>query len=349
MLLDNYLSFQELDSQNMLAEIDALPEQLVAGFALGNQQPLPEIKSIKQILLAATGASAMAATLLATYVRSACSVPIHVVRGYTLPAFARGPETLVIAISHSGESEETLAALAEAHAAACTTLSLSSGGSLAKKSTLHWVYAYAGPANMALGYQFGALLALFERLNVIPPTAAAIQETVTKLKSVRAALRPEVDAVNNPAKRTAGQAAGRYLTIYGADYMAPVARRWAAQINLLAKSGATFAAIPEADHDILAGTENPAQVMLHTHHIFLRATCNHPRNKTRLELTRQAFMLEALSTDTADARGETPLTQMWTMLLFGDYVAYYLAMIYGANPSAVEALTTLQARLNERK
>ncbi len=333
MLLDNTSHFKELDSQNLHAQIDTLPENLAAGWTLGKQLALPELASVKEIIFAATGNSAMAAALLETYAARTCSLPIRLVRGYSLPASARGAETLVIALSHSGNDEESLALVAAAQNAGCTLVTLSTGGKLAQVGATQWDYAYSGQENFALGMQLGLLLALFARLNVIPLTGAEIDQTVRKLKSVRVALRPDVDAVKNPAKRTAGQAAGRFITVYGADYLIPVAERWAAQINLLAKSGATFASLPEADHNRLAGTENPAQVMLHTHHIFLRAPSDHPRNRARLEQMRQAFMLEALSTDTADARGKTPLTQMLTMLLFGDYVAYYLAMIYGVNPA----------------
>jgi glucose/mannose-6-phosphate isomerase len=349
MLLNDHQRFQALDPQNMLGKIDALPDQFAKAWDLGEKQPLPKMDTVKQIVIAAMGASAMGAELLGAYIRSACLLPIHMVRGYDLPAFAHGPETLFIALSYSGNTEETLAAFDAAVAAGCTLLAISTGGNLAEKATaIHaplWQFDDAGPAHMALGYSFGLLLKLFVRLGLIKPTVADIPQTVADLKSVQRHLRADVLAEKNPAKRTAGQAAGRFIIVYGADNMAPVAHRWATQINLLAKSGASFAAIPEANHNILAGTAMPEKVMLHTHHIFLRAESDAPRNHLRGELMRQAFMLEALSTDTADARGKTPLSQLWTMLLFGDYVAYYLAMIYGVNPSDVDALETLKENL----
>ncbi len=338
MLLDDHISFSALDPQNLIDEIDALPDQLAEGWELGSQQSLPKIDGVQQILIAATGASASAAALLEAYLASTSSVPIHLVHGYDLPAFAHDAKTLVVAISHSGNDEETLAAFDAAYAAQCSLLAIGTGGELAEKAAQanapHWAYVHEGQPYLAVGYIFGFLLGLFARLNVIPSAEADVLETVTRLKSVQGALRPTVEAVKNPAKRTAGQAAGRFIVVYGADILIPVAQRWAAQINLLAKSGASFAAIPEADHNRLVGTANPEKVMLHTHHIFLRAKANHPRNSERLERTRKTFMLEALSTDTADARGNSPLSQMWTMLLFGEYVAYYLAMIYGVNPKS---------------
>ena len=78
--------------------------------------------------------------------------------------------------------------------------------------------------------------------------------------------------------------------------------------------------------------------MPHTFSLFLRAPSDHPRNRKRIDLTKEAFMLEGLNTDFLDARGNSPLAHMWTMILFGDYMAYYLAMAYGVDPTPIQAL-----------
>ena len=120
----------------------------------------------------------------------------------------------------------------------------------------------------------------------------------------------------------------------GSGVMTTVARRWKEQINEMAKAGANFESIPEANHNALTGTLNPQETLnAHTMTLFLRAPSDHPRNRQRSDLTRQAFMLEGLNTDYVDARGNTLLAHMWTLILFGDYMAYYLAMGYGVDPT----------------
>ena len=351
MLLNDHERFQGLDPQNMLGEIDGLPDQLAAAWELGQTQSLPKMDAVQQIVIAGMGGSAIGADLLATYATPTCSVPIIVHRDYDLPAFARGPETLFIASSHSGNTEETLAAIDAAIDAGCTILTICTGGKLAQKAAEInaplWQFEHAGQPRAAVGYSFGLLLALFVRLGLIPPEAADIPQTVADMKSAQRHLRADVPAEKNPAKRSAGQAAGRWVTVFGANYLAPVARRWTGQINEIAKAGSNFEYLPEADHNTLAGVENPPQVLLHTHSIFLRAKSDHPRNQLRAEMTRKTFMLEALSTDTVDARGKTPLSHMWTTLLFGDYVSYYLAMIYGVDPTPVDALVMLKEKLKQ--
>ena len=81
--------------------------------------------------------------------------------------------------------------------------------------------------------------------------------------------------------------------------------------------------------------------------LFLRAQSYHPRNLLRTELTKQAYMLEGLNTDFVDAQGETPLAQQWTALHLGDYVAYYLAMLYEIDPTPIQALEGFKKQLAE--
>ncbi len=88
--------------------------------------------------------------------------------------------------------------------------------------------------------------------------------------------------------------------------------------------------------------------MVSTMALFLRAASYHPRNLLRTELTKQAYMLDGLNTDFYDAPGETPLAQQWTALHFGDYMAYYLAMLYGIDPTPIEALEGFKQQLREQ-
>jgi glucose/mannose-6-phosphate isomerase len=107
------------------------------------------------------------------------------------------------------------------------------------------------------------------------------------------------------------------------------------QVNLLARAAANVEALPEANHDALAGLALPAVVLMpHTLTLFLRAPCLHPRDLVRTEMTKMGLMMEGLNTDFLDARGDTPLAQMWTAILLGDYLAYYLALAYGVDPSS---------------
>jgi glucose/mannose-6-phosphate isomerase len=354
MNLDDLEYFKKLDTLNMLGEIDNLPDQLAAAYELGMRHELPDVKDVRRVVIAGMGGSAIGADLLASYCASLAPLPVSVHRDYGLPLYARGPETLVICSSHSGNTEETLDAFETALKAECGIVAVCTGGELAKRARERnipvWTFEHKGQPRAAVGFSFGLLLALFERLGFIPDQREAMQDTIHFMKRSQQTLKPDIPAAKNPAKRYAGQLMGRWVTVVGSGMLTTVARRWKGQINEVAKAGANFEFIPEADHNTLAGTMNPEETLnAHTMTIFLCAPSDHPRNHLRMELTRKAFMMEGLNTDEIVARGHTPLAHMWTTILFGDYMAYYLAMGYGVDPTPIKALVDFKQAMSEAK
>ncbi len=351
MNLDNHLSFPQRDPQDMLSAIDGLPAQLQTAWELGHTQPLPPGEGIRRVIIAGMGGSAIGADLLAAYAAPLCRVPVFVHRNYDLPAWARGPETLLIASSHSGNTEETLSAFRRGVENQCTLLAVSTGGKLSALAQEHgatlWRFEHRGQPRAAVGYSFGLLLAAFTRLGLLPDPSAALAEAVQVMRAQQQDLKAEVPVVHNPAKRMAGQLYGRWVAVFGADILEPVARRWKGQLSEVAKAWGQFEALPEANHNTLAGLVNPEDALTRTFALFLRAGSYHPRNQKRTSLTRQIMMLEGLNTDFVDARGQGRLAQQWSMLHFGDYTAYYLAMSYDVDPTPVEAIEGFKAQMKD--
>jgi glucose/mannose-6-phosphate isomerase len=352
--LDDLHRFKELDTLNMLGEIDNLPDQLGSAYQLGLKHDLPDWRDLRQVVIAGMGGSAIGADLLASYCSSFSPISVSVHRDYGLPLFARGAETLVICSSHSGNTEETMDAFEAARKAECRIIVVSTGGELANRAKENsipvWTFDHKGQPRAAVGFSFGLLLAMFQRLGFLPDQKDAMEDALASMKRSQQRLRPQIPTVKNPAKRYAGQLIGRWVTIMGAGLLTTVARRWKGQINEVAKAGANFEFLPEADHNTLAGTMNPEEVLNpHTMTLFLRAPSDHPRNRQRSDLTRKAFMLEGMNTDYVDARGNTPLAHMWTLILFGDYMAYYLAMGYGVDPTPIQALVEFKKSMAEAK
>jgi glucose/mannose-6-phosphate isomerase len=352
MNLDDLDYFKRLDTLNMLGEIDNLPGQLDDAYRLGMQHDLPDWSDVRQVVIAGMGGSAIGADLLASYCASLARLPVFVHRDYGLPLFARGAETLVICSSHSGNTEETLDAFETARNAGSRLIVVSTGGELARRAQEHsipvWTFEHAGQPRAAVGFSFGLLLAMFQRLGFIPDQKELLENAVASMKRSQGRLRADVPAVKNPAKRYAGQLMGRWVTVVASDLLTAVARRWKGQINEIAKAAANVEFLPEADHNTLAGVMHPEEVLNpHTMTLFLRAPSDHLRNRLRSDLTRKVFMLEGLNTDFVDARGSTPLAHMWTMILFGDYMAYYLAMGYGVDPTPVQSLVEFKTAMAE--
>ncbi|MCX8026120.1 MAG: hypothetical protein N3A60_13045, partial [Thermanaerothrix sp.] len=131
MNLDDLTIFNQLDRANMYDEIDRLPDQLGHAWKQGMQFPLHIKPPIRQVVIAGMGGSAIGADLFVAYGEPLLKVPVLTCREYELPAWARGPETLVIGSSHSGNTEETLAAGKQAGERGCQLVVITTGGELA--------------------------------------------------------------------------------------------------------------------------------------------------------------------------------------------------------------------------
>jgi glucose/mannose-6-phosphate isomerase len=349
MNLDDSASFAALDSRNLLADIDGLPDQLREAWALGQSIVLRPWEAITQVLLVGMGGSAIGAELLAAYIAPHCTVPVTLLRNYMLPEWASGPGTLVICSSYSGNTEETISAFRQAKEKGCRVLVITTGGQLAAEAlesgTGLWIFNKPNHLGVTLGYSFGLLLAAFTCLGLIPNPEDELVGAITAMRLQQRHLQAEVPVMENPAKRLAGQCFGRIVAVFGADFLVPVARYWQGQISTLARSWAHAEELPEANHNILAGVLNPEPVLSNLYALFLRADRYHPRNLMRANLTKEILMLEAIGTDFFDAPGKNPLEHIWTALHFGDYLAYYLAMAYGVDPTGSDAIVGFKMRI----
>lgn len=351
MHLDNFTEFQNIDTLNMQAEIDGLPHQFKNAYEHSFSYDLADPQKPEIILVAGMGGSAIGADLLSTYCAPICSVPIISLREYTLPVWAREHRTLVVASSHSGNTEETLSVFDQAAEARLPIIAIATGGELAKRAKAQnypcWEFQHEGQPRAAVGFSFGILLAMLERLQLVEPHHEMVQNTVADLEKRQEQYRTDVPIVKNPVKRLAGQAVGRQVSVFGADHLAPVARRWKTQINELAKAWAQFEFLPEADHNTLAGLIHEESILEKTMALFLKGSFMHPRNLLRSELTRHEMMVAGLAVDSIDFRADSRLTEMWDAILFGDYFSYYLALSYGVDPTPIEALDNLKRNLKK--
>ena len=321
--------FQRLDPGRVMAGIQAMPDRLEAGWREGlnlHLAHLPSIEGITRVALFGTEPACAAVDLLATYALPLAPVPVLVLEPGPLPGWLQGASTLVICVA-AGDSST-------AHVLADTAL---------KRDCRVLVHALP---EQPMEYIFGLLLATCYRLDLLPGTLAELEDAVRSLRDQQPALMPDNLVARNPAKRMAGQLMGRWVVVFGPGMLEPVARRWKAQINGLAKALAQFEGLPGADLASVAGLNYPEGLLSQVMVLFLQAASLPERSRMRQEFTRQAYMVQGMNTDTIDARGTSRLAHLWTLLQFGDYMAYYLAMAYGENPSQASVLAEMQEELS---
>lgn len=339
------------DTQNMIGYIDALPEDLSKGWYFGHEWPLPEVPELYNIVICGMGGSAISGDMISAHTLSRTPIPIVSHRNYGLPAWAAGPNTLVICSSHSGNTEETLSAFETARAQDCTIMVLTTGGKLKQLADeaglCCWWFDHVGQPRTAVAYTFGLLLALVERLGLLSGLHEEVMTTLDSLAAQRTNLTLTSPLAQNPARRLAGQLMERNIVIFASGELEVIARRWKTQINELAEAWASYEGLPEMNHNTLAGLTHPVSLFDRTSAIFLRAPMDHPRNALRVDASMQYFLQAGIAVDAVTAPDGFRLAQMWHLLQFGDYVSYYLALNYGVDPTPVDALVTLKKRLAE--
>jgi glucose/mannose-6-phosphate isomerase len=334
----------------MLSHIDRLPDQLEEAWKAGLSFPLPStLPRIRRVVIAGMGGSAIGGAILSAYAAPLSDAPITVWRDYLLPAWAKGPETLVIASSKSGNTEETLSAYQAAKKNKCSILAMTTGGKLAadaqKDGVACWKFNYAAQPRSAVGYTFALPCAAAARLGLLPDPARDIALAAAAMRIQKKAIGAGVPAAKNAAKRLALKCAGKSVILFGADCLAPIARRWKGQISEIAKAWAQFEELPELDHNTVAGTVQPKEVIDRAVVIFLRSKFNHPRNNLRVDFTRKLFTRQGWQTEEVKASGSAMLAQMYSILHLGDYTAFYLAMVYGTDPTPVAVIEDLKKML----
>lgn len=348
MLLDEPARYTEFDTLAMGDHIDGLPTQIETAWQHAQTLPLPRVSEIANIVICGMGGSAIGGSLLKSLLADECPVPIESVRDYDLPAYV-GPKSLVIGASHSGNTEETLTTFRAAQARGAQLVSFSTGGVLAEFASeaggTHWKFSYDSQPRAAIGYSFMLPLALLTRLGLVRDYSEDVVSTVALLREQQGNLKRESLLARNPAKRLAGQLMERHVLLFAAEPLAPVARRWVGQIAENGKAWAQYDVLPEFNHNAVSGLEQPEFLADKTIALFLESSHANPHNQTRLALTRELFMTTGYNTDSLQASGESRLAHMLSVLHFGDYVSYYLAIAYGVDPTPIEAIVWFKEQL----
>ncbi|NDJ84901.1 MAG: bifunctional phosphoglucose/phosphomannose isomerase, partial [Chloroflexi bacterium] len=265
--LDNQDRFAELDSDGMLRHIDGLATQFHSAWRHAQSQPLPSrLDGIRQIVVSGMGGSAIGGDLLAAATANRMHVPVTVVRGYELPAWVRGQETLVIASSFSGNTEETLSAYEQAKTNATQIIGITTGGQLAEQLASDGYTTWTFPGDIghpraAIGWSFGLLLGLASRAGWVEHLEAEVREATALLETQQAHYTATTPVNQNPAKNQARALAGRMPVIIGAGSFEPIARRWKTQLNENSKIWSVWEPLPELNHNVVVGIEYPEPLM----------------------------------------------------------------------------------------
>jgi len=343
-MLDDLKMIHDRDKEDALGVTEKQWQQLGHQF----DAEVPNFQDIRNVVFAGMGGSAWPAL----YVKSwpGVNVPLEVVSNYELPPYV-DEHTLFISSSYSGNTEETLAALAEAEQRGAQIVVISAGGKLVDIAHEKGFPLYTIPGGiqprMSSFYFITAMVQLFEPLGLV--TAGSTAELAAAgdwLKDQIGEWRPDVPTARNAAKQLAQELMGRSLVFYSGPKLFPVANKWKICSNENAKNVAWVNQFPEYDHNEFIGwSSHPVDKPYGI--VEIRSNLENERIQKRFEISERLLSGLRPAPHIVVPQGETQLQQIIWTSNFADFVSLYLALLNGLDPSPVGLVEKLKEELNK--
>lgn len=348
--MKDFSTLIQLDKHHIFNAIDSQPAHLRLNFADSMDQDVtPEWgKGIENFVVAGMGGSALAADITRNWLASRLAVPMEVTRGYDVPEYV-GVNTIFVASSYSGNTEETLSALAQAEKRSARIVVMAAGGRLLdiaqEKGYLMMQLPEVSQPRLSVFAGLKALTCLVSDLGWIGgyDVRRELLETADWLNLIKASLSLDNVSGKNLAQDLAEHLHGSPAIIYAGPTLRSAAYKWKIDINENAKQLAFCNLYPELNHNEYQGWLFPKKKALAA--IELESSLDNERVKKRVEITRQTLKEHGYAPKVVQAEGKTVIQQiLWTVLL-GDYTSAYLALLNGVDPTPVDLVEKFKQKL----
>ena len=345
-MLDDNNVIRQRDPAGALGVAAAQADQ--ARFAVHVENPEHDGRQITRIIVVGMGGSALAALLAKAWLKSEMTVPFEVVRTYDLPEYV-DYNTLVIASSYSGNTEETLAGLAAARSKSAQVAVIAAGGKLIEIATNESISYVQLPADlqprMAVIYNLRALVATMAHFGVATyDRFAEISDQADWLTEESKNWLPSVTTDKNYAKQLALLAVGKTPVFYAGSLMAPVAYKWKISWNENAKNVSFWNEYPEFSHNEFIGwTSHPVEKPFAV--FDLVSNLENPRILKRFEISDLLLSGQRPKATVVNIKGGSAIAQLLWGSILADFVSIYVAILNGVDPTPVPLIEKLKKEL----
>jgi glucose/mannose-6-phosphate isomerase len=361
-MLDDLKMIHERDSKDILGTAGKIWQQLKHDFTIENgveyrlergliQYPTDSAdplvlfaERIDNIVYAGMGSSALAAEISRSW--PGYDVPFEVCRTYQPPRYV-DKNTLFIASSYSGNSEETLSALQWAEGQTSNIVVIASGGAmvdLARQKKYPLIVLPAGlEGRQAVLYTLRALYTVL-KVAGIDSSLHTAETCADWLSTAQANWLPTVATAQNQAKQIAQELAGKSVVVYSGPLLHPAAYKWKISINEYAKQVAWWGQYPEFNHNELMGWSKQPVVKPYAI-IDIRSNLEHPQIQKRFELSERLLSGVRPSPVVVQAKGDSLLSQILYVYVLSEFVSIYLALLAGNDPSSADILHKFRKEL----
>jgi glucose/mannose-6-phosphate isomerase len=352
-LLDNTDKISTIDKAHMIDGLARFPEQIKEALTIAKSTERFSFLKIDNVIIAGMGASAISGDIMAALFKDKLDIPLVVNRESDLPKWAN-KDTLIIFISYSGNTDETLSAFKTASQKKCKIICISTGGKLqelAEKREIPFVKIPAGlQPRAATAYLLFPSIIFLKQIGLLKNTIDAdIEETIAVTQEFVNANNKTVPEENNLAKQLARKLLNTIPQIYGWGVYAPIATRWRHQFNENSKIIARADIVSECNHnDIVGWSANPEMSKLFSCLLFRDKDEETIDMTTRLNFMRDLFHNTAANIIEISPKGRSQLAKMMYLMCLGDLTSCYLALLRQVDPSPVDIIVELKRRLAEK-
>ncbi len=343
-MLDDQNVIKQRDPQDALSVVTKQWQQLQHEF---NVEFSPS-SNIQNIVLAGMGGSGWPIEYLQTW--PGLTLPLEINRTYSIPSYVN-KNTLFIASSYSGNTEEVLSALQEAQNRGAQIVVMASGGKLQQIATEAKLPLYLLPTGtqprMSSFYFIAAMIELFVPLGIVPKESLSYLKTLAQWLSGQSSnWEPAVPTSQNIAKKLALELVGKTVIVYSGPLMAPPAHKWKICMTENAKNLAWHNQYPELNHNEFTGwSSHPVQKPFSI--VEIRSNLEHPRVQKRFLVTEKLLSGKRPKPQVVEPVGENVAQQLFWTSMLGDFVSIYLAILNGVNPTPVELVEKFKVELDK--
>jgi glucose/mannose-6-phosphate isomerase len=348
-VLDDTAALHAGDPGGIVEAFGSTGAQLRESFRGARKGGIPFTGEVHTVTFCGMGGSASAGDVVAAAFADRAPAPMLTLRGYRIPG-GYGRNDLVVCVSYSGNTEETVAAFEAARRRGSTTIAVCGGGALADAARASDAPVVPIPTTApvpraGLGSLVGGVLGALVAAGATSGVEADVDDAAAVLGDVTSEWSPAVPTESNPAKQIAEWVAERIPVIWGAEGVgAAAAWRWKTAFNENAEVPAFASALPELDHHEVVGwaAKRGEGFCL----LILREDGEHERVQARLDATLEEMAGSGLEWREVHASGGTPLARALSLAVLGDMASAYHALARGLDPAAMDPLIRIKERLS---
>ena len=295
----------------------------------------------RNIAVLGMGGSGISGTIASKMLADTAGVPIAANSDYTLPAYV-GPDTLVVACSYSGQTEETLAALAQAVSRGARIAAITSGGELGAQAAAAGWPTVTIPGSEPPRSQFG--FAFTGVMHVLHAAGAVPDDLYADFGRVAAYLSDQQEDLVERAGQVADVLEGRRIWLYADAAQEGLITRWRQQLNENSKLLVTHHVFPEMNHNELVGWESGSEEDVA---VLVQVPEDHPRTRVRMDVCTEVFQNQGADVVVIEPSGDAPLIRFFDLVHLGDWVSLLLAERAGVDPVDIRNIDLLKNALAE--